>query len=68
MRTQTNSLEQLEARYDQVLSNLDELLSKIDSTILVNKPVVPNEPPVGTHAVDTSITSDNVRFRVAEMV
>ena len=38
MSSQKPTLEVLEARYDQVLTDLDVLLSKIDVTIQSNKP------------------------------
>jgi hypothetical protein len=46
VHTQANTLEHLESRYDQVLMDLDELLSRIDSTILTVKPVVVSEAPI----------------------
>jgi hypothetical protein len=52
--TPTNSLEQLEARYDQVLTDLDALLSKIDSTILKNKPIAGGESSVATEVTQVA--------------
>jgi hypothetical protein len=54
VHTQANTLEHLESRYDQVLTDLDELLSRIDSTILKNKPAVVSEPTTAPASDQTS--------------
>jgi len=48
MTSKTLTLEVLEFRYDQVLNELDDLLGKIESTIISNKPTVIPVPIAAT--------------------